>query len=116
MVSWVRISRAGGVLDLPAPGYKWSETPRLNDDVAAKVRRESYRSVRQRLQRAYEQVHEVIAEVDDRQLCTAGAFDWSGKYGACGTINLNTARQYRTATSFIKRALKQRGSKTGRRP
>jgi hypothetical protein len=95
------------ILDLPAPGYKWNETPRLNGDVAAKAKRESYRSVRGRLQWAYEDVHIVIGELDDRELCTPGTLDWTGKYGVCGAINLNTARQYRTATTFIRRALKQ---------
>ena len=108
VVDWIRTSRSGGLLDLPAPGYKWNETPRLNNDAAASGQRASYCIVRQRLQRAYDDVHQVIGELDDRELCTPGAFDWTGKFGLCGAINLNSARQYRTATAFIKRALKRR--------
>jgi|GEM_PF-706937 hypothetical protein len=106
VVSWFRTAREGGKLDLPAPGFKWNETPKLNNGIAKRAQSESYSSVRQRLGNAYEDVLRLIGEMDDHELCDPDAFNWTGKNGACGLINLNTARQYRTAQTYVKHALK----------
>ncbi len=106
VVDWVRTARDGGELDLPAPGFKWNETPKLNADVARRAQREAYRSVNQRLDSAYEDVLRLIGEPSDRELCEPGVFGWTGKHAACQLISLNTARQYRTARTYIRRSLK----------
>ena len=106
VVGWVRTGRVGGELDLPAPGFKWNETPKLNAATARRARRESYRSVKQRLDKAYEDVLRLIGELSDRELCTPGVFEWTGKHPACQLIALNTSRQYRTAHTFLRRKLK----------
>lgn len=101
VVSWVRTAAAGDEPVLPAPGYKWNETPQLNAEIAR--RRVSYRAAVERLDAAYRDVLHVIGEVDDHTLTTPGVYSWAGKNGVCGIINLNTARQYRTARTFILR-------------
>ena len=106
VVDWVRTARDGGELDLPAPGFKWNETPSLNASTARRTRRESYRNVKQRLDRAYEDVLRLIGEISDRELCTPGVFEWTGKHAACQLIALNTSRQYRTAHTYVRRTLK----------
>ncbi len=45
VVAWVVEWRKGGSPVTPAPGYRWKETPRLNNDIAKRARRESYASV-----------------------------------------------------------------------
>ncbi len=104
VIDWVEAGRRGEVPETPAPGVGWSETPRLNADVARTARRESYRSVRNRLDRGVERVLRTIDRLDDRELLEPGAFAWAGRYPVARWISMNTARQYETARTFVRRA------------
>ena len=108
VVDWIEAGRRGETPVTPAEGYAWSETPRLNADVVKAARRESYRSVRARLERGFERVMRTIDSLDDRELLDVGVFGWAGKYPISRWISINTARQYATARTFIRRALRER--------
>jgi hypothetical protein len=41
VVDWIEAGRAGESPVLPAPGYRWNETPRLNADIVAGIALES---------------------------------------------------------------------------
>ncbi len=106
VVDWIEAGRRGETPITPAEGYRWNETPRLNADVVKAARRESYRSVLARLERAFERVMRTIDALDDRELLEVGVFAWAGKYPLARWISINTARRYTTARTLIRRALK----------
>ena len=107
VVDWVEAGRRGELPVLPAAGYRWNETPRLNADLVAAARRESYSSVRARLESAYEAVLRTIDSLDDRELLAVGVFEWAGKWPISRWISINTARQYTTARTYVRRAVKR---------
>ena len=107
VIDWVEAGKRGEKPVTPAPGYRWKETPRLNADVVKKCRRESYRSLRGRLERGYRRVMRAIDSLDDHELLDAGVFAWAGSYPVSRWISINTARQYATARTFIRRALRE---------
>ncbi len=107
VVNWVEAGQLGQCPITPADGYRWRDTPRLNADVVRKCRRESYRSIRSRLQRGYERIGPVIDSLDDHELLDVGVFSWAGNYPVSRWISINTARQYSTARTFVRRALRQ---------
>lgn len=107
VVDWIEAGRRGETPVTPAKGYRWNETPRLNADVVRACRRDSYHIVRGRLERAFERVMLTIDSLDDRELLTSGFYQWAGKYPLSRWISMNTARQYTTARTFIRRALKE---------
>lgn len=106
VIDWVEAGKRGKRPVTPAAGYRWKETPRLNADVVKKSRRESYRSLRARLEAGYTRTLRTIDSLDDHELLDAGAFGWAGKYPIARWISLNTTRQYTTARTFIRRALR----------
>lgn len=108
VVQWIEAGACGEHVERPAPGYGWKETPRLNDDTVKKARRESYRSVRQRLHDGYERVMATVEALSDRQLLRSGAFDWAGKWSVARWVSVNTATQYASARTRIRRALRDR--------
>ncbi len=110
VVDWIEIGRRGKTPVTPAAGYRWKETPRLNADLVKAAKRSSYRSVRARLEQGYERVMATIDSLDDRQLLDVGAFAWTGKYPIRRWISLNTGRQYTTARTLIRRALRERAA------
>ncbi len=107
VIDWIEAGRRGDVPVTPAEGYRWNETPRLNADIVKQSRRESYRSLREKLYRGYERVMSTIDSLDDHELLDIGAFDWAGKYPLSRWLSINTARQYTTARTFVRRALRE---------
>jgi hypothetical protein len=107
VVAWVVEWRAGGSPITPAPGYRWKETPRLNDDIALRARRESYASVRKRLDKGFAEVLKLVDDLSDHELLDTGVFPGAGGYPIRRWISLNTVRQYTTARSFMRRAVRE---------
>jgi hypothetical protein len=105
VVAWIEAGRRGESPATPAQGYGWNETPRLNADIVSMARNESHAAVRARLREGFENVLALIASLDDRELLSPEVFPWAGKWPVSRWISINTARQYVTARTFIRRAL-----------
>lgn len=111
VVEWIEAGRRGETPQTPAVGYTWRETPRLNQDVVEESRSLSLADVRDRLTTGCARVIETIDDLDDRELLTPGVFQWAGKWPVARWISINTARQYTTARTYIRRV--RRGSPAG---
>ncbi len=107
VIDWVEAGKRGEIPTTPAPGYRWNETPRLNNDVVIENRRESYQSIRTRLEQGYRRVMDTIDSLDDTELLEVGVFAWAGKYPIARWISINTTRQYLTARTYIRRAIRE---------
>lgn len=107
VVAWIEAGHRGEVPITPAEGYRWKETPRLNADIVRKSRSESYRSIRLRLEQGFQRVLQTIDDLDDRELLDVGAFEWAGSYPVARWLAINTTRQYTTARTFVRRAMKR---------
>jgi hypothetical protein len=107
LLGWIQKGRRGKTPVTPAPGYRWKETPRLNADIVGAARKESYRRIRGRLDRSHKRVLTTIDALSDKELFRKGAVQWTGTLPLFRWISINTARQYTTARSFIRRALRE---------
>ena len=108
VVEWIEAGRRGEVPVTPAPGYRWKETPRLNADVVAAARAETLESLIDRLDHGYGRVMAMIDALDDNELLEPRVFEWAGSYPIARWISINTARQYTTARTYIRRVLRGR--------
>ena len=54
----------------------------------------------------FERVMDTIESLDDRELLDVGIYSWAGKYPISRWISINTARQYTTARTLVRRALR----------
>lgn len=106
VIDWVEAGRRGECPITPADGFRWIDTPRLNAQVVNRRRNASYRSVCSALEQAYARVIPVINSLNDRELLEVGVFPWAGNYPVSRWISINTARQYTTARTFIRRAIR----------
>lgn len=107
VIDWVEAGVRGETPVTPAPGYRWSETPRLNKDVVVENGRESYQSIRARLEKGYQRVMHTIGSLNDTELLGVGVFPWAGKYPIARWISINTTRQYLTARTYIRRTIRE---------
>jgi len=107
VIDWVEAGKRGEMPTTPAPGYRWNETPRLNSDVVIENRRRSYHSIRARLEQGYQRAMNTIDSLDDTELLDVGVFPWAGNYPISRWISINTTRQYLTARTYIRRAIRE---------
>ena len=104
VLEWIAAGKRGEVPVTPADGFRWRETPRLNAEIVRRARRVSFRELRKRLERGFRRVQLAIDRLDDRELLAVGVFEWAGRYPLARWLALNTARQYETARTLIRRA------------
>ena len=107
VIDWVEAGKRGETPATPAQGYRWNETPRLNMDVVLENRGESYSSIRAGLEQGYRRVMDTVDSLDDTELLDVGVFPWAGKYPVSRWISINTTRQYLTARTYIRRAIRE---------
>lgn len=106
VLSWIRAGQRGKQPATPAPGFNWSQTPALNEQII----RESDKGLPeliQDLERTFKSILGVIGELDDTELLTVGVFEWAGKHPISRWVSLNTTRQYTTARTLIRRAVRK---------
>ena len=108
VVEWIEAGRRGEIPVLPAAGYKWNETPRLNNSIAVGASKEDFRQVHQRFIQAYQEARSTINNLSDVELLEIGSFEWAGKWPISRWISIGTARQYKTARDYIRRVRRVR--------
>lgn len=91
---------------MPAPGYKWSETAKLNRAIWEKHRSRSPAAVRAEFDSGYGRIVEIVEALSPEQLLEPGHFAWTGKHALTSYLGPNTASHYRFAIQAIKRWLK----------
>lgn len=106
VISWIAAGKAGEALKIPAPGYKWNQTPALNASIVAEAQSVPYSRVRRELEEAVEQMRNTIAGLSDAELEEKGAFAWTGTMPLVRWIGINTIRQYTSARGYIRKAIK----------
>lgn len=106
VLDWVERGKRGEIPETPAEGYRWRETPRLNNDIAQEARKRSYKSIRSALGREYERLLVIIDSLDDKELLDVGVFEWAGRWPISRWLSINTTRQYHTACTYVRKAKK----------
>lgn len=106
-LNWFRKGRDGGNPVLPAPGFKWNQTPELNRAIWRKHSGKSLKKVLAEFEASYEEVLGVARELYPEELFTRGYFPWTKQTALATYLAANTSSHYRTAARYIKRWLRQ---------
>lgn len=107
VLNWVEAGRQGKVPTTPAKGYGWNETPRLNASIVRKASKRTFKAIVTDLRRQYRRLLVTIDGLEDRELLESGVYAWAGSYPIARWLSINTARQYQTARTYIRRVRKQ---------
>lgn len=105
---WHAEGLQGNQPDMPAPGFKWNETPKLNRAIREKHRDRSWDSVRAGFSDTHDRVMRVVRGLSEAELLEPGHFDWTGRNAIVTYIGANTASHYRFASKALKRWLRHR--------
>jgi hypothetical protein len=106
-LGWYREGLAGEVPVLPAVGYKWNQTPKLNQAIWRKHKAKSWKKVYAEFERSYQEVLSLAECLTEEQLLTPGHFPWTRKHPLTGYLAPNTCMHYRTASRILKRWLRK---------
>ena len=113
---WYRQGREGGAPELPAPGYKWNQTPELNRAIWRKHRRIANARLMEEFDRSYRDIRDLVVALPPAELLTPGYFEWTGTCPLTTYLAANTSSHYRFATRILRRWLRRPGVRTGRSP
>lgn len=102
---WVHAGFRNEIPDLPAKGYKWSETPALNNAIVRDNADIDYAEIRQQLNIAFKRIQKITENLSEEQLMKPFMFEWAGKWPVARWISISTTRQYTTAATYVRKVL-----------
>lgn len=105
-LSWYADGQTGIKPQMPAPGFKWSETPRLNVTIWEKHKRRAPAKVRADYDAGYAKILALTKSLSEKELLMPGAFAWTGKNALVTYLSANSASHYRFANKVLKRWMK----------
>lgn len=106
-LSWYEEGKEGATPKMPAPGYKWSQTPKLNRAIWQKHRSRSTAAIKADFDSGYVRILQLVKALSPEQLLVPGHFTWTGKHPLTTYLGPNTASHYRFAIKVINRWLKR---------
>lgn len=92
---------------MPAPGFKWNETPALNRSIWQKHRSRSFSSVWEEFSRGYGEIVGLVERLSEGALLDPAYFSWTRKNALVTYLGPNTASHYRFATKVLRRWMKK---------
>jgi hypothetical protein len=108
VLEWYRAGLRGENPELPAPGYKWNQTPQLNQLIYEKHRDRPLDEVMEQLQASHREILGVIQELSNEELFTTGRYTWTQK-NTMGTYFVSaTSSHYLWARKEIRKGIKAR--------
>lgn len=111
---WHEEGLRGAAPEMPAPGFKWSETPELNRAIWEKHRSGSPPDAMADFESGYRRIVRLVEDLAPEQLLRAGRFAWTGKHPLTTYLGPNTASHYRFAIKVIRRWRPRRGARRTR--
>lgn len=106
VLRWYREGVAGGKPAVPAQGFKWNQTPLLNQVIWRRYRRKAIEAIFADFDASYREIHAITAALRDEELFTPGYYPWTGENALITYLGANTCSHYRTATEILRRWLR----------
>lgn len=107
LAGWIREGLEGRQPETPAPGYKWNETPRLNQEIVRSEKRTGADVLRRRLAAAISEIHDLVDRLDEDQLMQTDRFGWTRSWCVSRWISINTVTQYRSLQKMARKVLRE---------
>ncbi|MEW6093196.1 MAG: ClbS/DfsB family four-helix bundle protein [Chloroflexota bacterium] len=109
VLEWYRAGLRGDIPEMPAPGYKWNQTPQLNQMIYKKHHDRPLDKVMEEFHASHREILGVIQDLSNEELFTAGRYAWTQK-NTMGTYFVSaTSGHYLWARKEIRKGLKAKG-------
>ncbi len=104
---WYEAGLRGETPTVPAPGYKWSQLPALNQAIYEQYRGLSPEQAIGMFRQSHQKTIEFIETLPESDLTTPGLYKWMNQNTLMAYLNANTAAHYVWALKDAKKALKK---------
>ena len=93
---------AKGTVEMPAPGYKWSETPKLNHDIFERYRNMDLKEAEKKMKSTHGKLFKLAEGLSKKELLQPGQFSWCGKNAITTYLAAALISHYRWGQKKIK--------------
>ncbi len=105
-IGWYTAGARGERPGLPAPGYKWNETPALNRHIYEQHCDQALDDVMAAYASSFDEIMAVIESEPEDGLFTPGVHGWTGKNNMATYFISATSSHYRWARTEIRKGLR----------
>ena len=106
LLGWYRAGLQGEIPALPAPGYKWNQTPQLNQMIFEKHRHRRLSEVMEQFHASHQEILTVIRALSNEELFTVGRYVWTQGNTLGAYFVSATSSHYLWARKEIRKGLK----------
>ena len=103
--TWYETGLGDGIAELPAPGYKWSQLPALNQAIYEKHQPLTPEQALTLFRESQQKTVGFIETLPDADLTAPGLYKWMNQNTLMAYLNSATAAHYRWALKEAKKAL-----------
>lgn len=111
LLGWYAAGQRGEKPILPAPGYKWSQLPVLNQVIYEKYAGCPLEEVEKLFADAFEEVRALAFRLSEEDLFRRGRYPWAGSNTLALLIQANTGSHFRWAHTQMRKKLFPRRKK-----
>ena len=108
--SWYESGLRGETPAVPAPGFKWSQLPALNQSIYEQHRRLPLEQVLASLRESHRRTLDLIADLPDQDLTAPGLYGWMNRNTLLAYLHANTDAHYAWAIKDIRKILRRPGA------
>ncbi len=101
-LGWEAAGLAGERPEMPAPGYGWSDSPALNDEIWRRHRNDPWDEVVARLEASRDRVRSVVAGYDPDALFEKRRWPWTGSTSVGSYAVSATSSHYDWARKLVR--------------
>lgn len=91
-----------GPVEMPAPGYKWSETPALNHAIYERYHSTSAAEAEKKMKATHKKLYDLAVSLSEKQLLEPAQFAWCGKNAITTYMAAAIISHYRWGQKKIK--------------
>ena len=106
MLDWYIVGMRGDKPEMPAKGYGWKDTPKLNKYIWEKYQGTSLAEARSLLDNSHKKITQLIEKHSDDELFTKKYYKWTGSTSLGAYLISSTSSHYDWALKLIRKAKK----------
>jgi hypothetical protein len=105
--SWYEAGMEGRKAEMPAAGYRWTQTPLLNQQIFEAYKDADWEDIVAALEESHRETLSIAAKHTDTELFARKQFGWTGTTSMAAYLIAATSSHYQWATDQIRRAKRQ---------
>lgn len=107
-LGWHAADQRGEQPEMPANGYKWNQTPELNQQIYEKHRERPLHHILADYRASYAEIIAFIKNMPEENLFTPSYYDWTGNNNMATYYISATSSHYRWARNEIRKGFRRK--------